>query len=84
MIKKRPVNISKIRNILSQIKEAIEELERLSKLDMDEFTGNKNNYIIAEHYLRRALEGILTIGSHFLSRLGAKTKDYQEIILSMD
>lgn len=83
MIKKRPVNISKVRGILSQIEEAIKELERLSNLNIKEFTGSKNNYIIAEHYLRRSLEGILTIGSHFLSRLGAKTKDYQEIILSL-
>jgi uncharacterized protein YutE (UPF0331/DUF86 family) len=83
MIKKAPVNISKIRNILAQIEEGIRELETLSKLSLTDFLSDKRNYIVAEHYLRRSLEGILTIGSHFLSRINAKTKDYQQIILSL-
>jgi uncharacterized protein YutE (UPF0331/DUF86 family) len=83
MIKKAPVNISKIRNILAQIEEGIKELETLSKLTLTDFLSDKRNYIVAEHYLRRSLEGILTIGSHFLSRINAKTKDYQQIILSL-
>jgi uncharacterized protein YutE (UPF0331/DUF86 family) len=83
MIKKAPVNISKIRNIFAQIEEGIKELETLSKLTLTDFLSDKRNYIVAEHYLRRSLEGILTIGSHFLSRINAKTKDYQQIILSL-
>jgi len=83
MIKKAPVNIPKIRNILAQIEEGIRELETLSKLSLTDFLSDKRNYIVAEHYLRRSLEGILTIGSHFLSRINAKTKDYQQIILSL-
>ena len=83
MIKKAPVNIPKIRNILAQIEEGIRELETLSKLTLTDFLSDKRNYIVAEHYLRRSLEGILTIGSHFLSRINAKTIDYQQIILSL-
>jgi len=83
MIKKAPVNIPKIRNILAQIEEGIRELETLSKLSLTDFLSDKRNYIVAEHYLRRSLEGILTIGSHFLSRINEKTKDYQQIILSL-
>lgn len=83
MIKKKPINISKIRSILFQIEEALKEMESFKTMDIDEFVKNKKNYIIAEYYLRRALEGILTVGSHFLSRLGARTKDYQDIIVSL-
>ena len=83
MIKKAPVNIPKIRNILAQIEEGIKELETLSKLTLTDFLSDKRNYIVAEHYLRRSLEGILTIRIHFLSRINAKTKDYQQIILSL-
>jgi len=83
MIKKAPVNISKLRNILTQIEEGIKELDTLSKLPLNDFLSDKRNYIVAEHYLRRSLEGILTIGSHFLSRINTKTKDYQQIILSL-
>jgi len=55
MIKKAPVNISKIRNILAQIEEWIRELETLSKLTLTDFLSDKRNYIVAEHYLRRSL-----------------------------
>ncbi|MGB9794598.1 MULTISPECIES: hypothetical protein [Pseudomonadati] len=57
-------------------------MDGLKRINRDEFINNKRNYLIAKHYLGRALEGILMIGNHFLSRLGAKTKDYQEIILN--
>ncbi|WP_353684697.1 DUF86 domain-containing protein [Thermodesulfovibrio sp. 3907-1M] len=83
MIRCREINISKMTTILSQIHEALEEMDILKRINKDDFIKDKRNYIMAEHYLRRAVEGILTIGSHLLSRLGAKTKDYQEIILSL-
>ncbi|MDI6714369.1 MAG: DUF86 domain-containing protein [Thermodesulfovibrio sp.] len=83
MIKKAPVNTVKVRNILAQIEEGIKELDTLSRLTLNDFLSDKRNYIVAEHYLRRCLERILTIGSHFLSRINAKTKDYQQIILSL-
>lgn len=83
MSKHRAINVSKMINILSQIHEALEEMETLKRINKDEFVKDKRNYIVAEHYLRRALEGILTIGSHLLSRLEVKTKDYQEIIVSL-
>jgi hypothetical protein len=47
MIKKAPVNISKIRNILAQIEEGIRELETLSKLTLTVF------YLIKEITLLR-------------------------------
>lgn len=52
-------------------------------MPLEEFKADRKNYGLCEHHLRRALEGVLTVGTHILSRLPAKTKDYQEIILSL-
>jgi uncharacterized protein YutE (UPF0331/DUF86 family) len=78
-----PLNIQKIRNIIADIEGNLEELKSLASLSLEEFRSDRKNYGLAEHYLRRSLEGILTIGSHILSRLPAKTKDYQQIIISL-
>ncbi|GBD98601.1 hypothetical protein BMS3Abin07_00621 [bacterium BMS3Abin07] len=80
---KIPINVQKVRNILADINDSLEELKVFSGLTPEEFKKDKSNYGLAEHYLRRVLEGILTIGSHFLSRFPAKTRDYQQIILSL-
>lgn len=83
MIEKRPLNTQKIRNILADIEFNLKELRSLVSSGFEEFRSDRKNYGLAEHYLRRTLEGILTIGSHILSRLPAKTKDYKQIILSL-
>lgn len=83
MIKYIPIDINKIRNLISDIQNNANELRGLAKLDLEEFKSDRKNYALAEHNLRRTLEGILTIGTHILSRLPAKTKDYQEILTSL-
>lgn len=83
MIERRPLNIQKIRNILADIEGNLRELNLLVSEGLEKFLSERKNYGLAEHYLRRTLEGILTIGSHILSRLPAKTKDYKQIILSL-
>ena len=83
MIKYIPIDINKIRNLISDIQNSANELRELAKLGLEEFKSDRKNYALAEHNMRRALEGILTIGTHILSRLPAKTKDYQEIIISL-
>lgn len=83
MIKYAPLDISKIKNLIAEIQENIRELRKLSSSSFKEFHKDKRNYGLTEHHLRRALEGVLTIGTHILSRLPVKTKDYQEIILAL-
>lgn len=83
MIEKRPLNIQKIRNILADIEKNLDELRFFADMTYEEFKSDRKNYGLAEHYLRRILEGILTVGSHILSRLPARTKDYQQIIISL-
>jgi len=83
MIKYVPIDGSKIKNFIADIQSSIKELSVLADLDLKEFQSDKRNYGLAEHYLRRSLEGVLTIGTHILSRLPVKTKDYQEIIIGL-
>ena len=83
MIKYAPLDVKKVRNLISEIQENIKELKKLNSLSFADFHKDRRNYGLSEHHLRRALEGILTIGTHILSRLPVKTKDYQEVILSL-
>ena len=69
--------------MIADIQENIKQLSKISQLSFEEFGSNKSNYGLAEHYLRRSLEDVLTVGTHFLSRLPVKTKDYQEIIIAL-
>lgn len=82
-MKYAPLDIGKIKNLISEIQENITALKEFSFMPLKEFKADRKNYGLCEHHLRRALEGVLTIGAHILSRLPAKTKDYQEIILSL-
>jgi len=83
MIKYAPLDISKIKNLVAEVQNNLKELEKFSLLSFEDFHKDKRNYGLSEHHLRRALEGVLTIGTHILSRLPVKTKDYQEVILSL-
>jgi len=83
MVRDNPIDLNKIKNALAGVETNVKELEVFAKMDETDFAADKKNYGLAEHHLRRALEGILTIGTHILSRLPVKTKDYQEIIISL-
>lgn len=83
MVKYAPLDSEKIINLIEDTQNSIKELSKLAALKLEDFKSDSKNYGLAEHYLRRSLEAILTIGTHILSRLPVKTKDYQEIITSL-
>jgi uncharacterized protein YutE (UPF0331/DUF86 family) len=83
MIRYAPIDKPKVKNLIAQVQENIQELEQLTAVSFEEFHKDRKNYGSTEHHLRRALEGVLTIGTHLLSRIPSKTKDYQEIVLSL-
>lgn len=83
MIKYAELDISKVKNLIAGVQENIKELRELSVLSFEDFHKDKRSYGLCEHHLRLALEGILTIGTHILSRLPSETKDYQEIIIGL-
>ncbi len=70
---------------IDDIKNSHSELKRLSGISIDDFRKNKENYPLAIYYLRIALESVLTIATHVLSRLpsNGKEKDYTQLILSL-
>ena len=83
MIRYAPIDIEKLKNLIAEIQENIQNLKELTRMSYAEFHQDSRNYALCEHHFRRALEGVLTAATHILSRLPVKTKDYQEIITSL-
>ncbi|HIE43701.1 MAG TPA: DUF86 domain-containing protein [Candidatus Omnitrophica bacterium] len=75
----------KILERLEDIKTALEELQRFKSMSLEEFQSNRDYFPVACYWLRIALEAILNIGTHILSRLpfNGKKKDYTQLIISL-
>ena len=75
----------KIIERIGDIKNAVLELEKFQKMDLDEFLKDNDNYNLSAYHLRIAIEAVLTIGTHILSRIpqNGKKKDYTQVILSL-
>ncbi|WP_269085178.1 HepT-like ribonuclease domain-containing protein [Neomoorella mulderi] len=55
-------------------------LKRLIALPRDTFIADNDNFAIAEHHLRRALEALLDIGRHIVAKKGYdRPEDYKSI-----
>lgn len=68
---------------ISGIQGDVEKLRKLAELPVEEFSV-EDNFIKAQFYLRRALEGVFHIGSHILSRIpGGRATEYKEIALNL-
>ena len=83
MIQLAPLNRDKLRNLISDIESCRQELAALLVQPKEIFINDRHLYAQLEHYFRRSLEGILTAGTHILSRLPMETKDYAAIIQSL-
>ncbi|MGD0310358.1 MAG: HepT-like ribonuclease domain-containing protein [Acidobacteriota bacterium] len=58
-------------------------LQKLGELPDAEF-AKEENFVCAQFYLRRALEGVFHIGSHILSRIpGGRVTEYKAIALKL-
>lgn len=82
---KDTLNKEKINARIEDIKSSKEELERFRDMETGEFESNKDNYAIASYHLRVAIEAVLTIGTHILSRMpsNGKDKDYTQVVLPL-
>jgi len=79
-----PIDEEKVTKLIREIQESVERLKELKKLSLEEFLSDKDNYAICEHHLRRALEGVLSLATHILSRLPiGKPKDYTEALIKL-
>lgn len=78
-MKKISINREVIESKLKEIRDDLMKVEDFKKISLEEYKSG-HNFAASEHYLRRALEAILEIGTHILSRLpGAKPRTYKDI-----
>jgi uncharacterized protein YutE (UPF0331/DUF86 family) len=77
---KVPLNKEVLQNRISYIEDSLSSLERFKGMPFKEFHSNPDNFRIAFYDLHRALEAIMDIGSHILSRIpGARPSSYKDI-----
>jgi len=68
---------------ISIIEDSLRRLENLKSLTLNKFLDGEN-FAIAEHYLRYALEATFDICAHVLSRIpGAKVEEYKQMAVEM-
>lgn len=78
------INKKVIAERIDIIQKSLEKLEELKKMSAYQFIKDENNFAIAEHYLRYALEAIFDICAHILSRIpGVKVDEYKQIALEI-
>ena len=82
---KLTIDREKIIARVEDIKNAFLELKKIPSATMKDFTTDKNYFYLASYWLRIAIEAILTIAVHILSRLpfNGKKKDYTQTIMSL-
>lgn len=62
------------------IQASIARLKSLASLSWEEFAGNPDNFAIAEHHLRRALQAVLDLGRHVVVKAGlGNPANYRDI-----
>lgn len=85
MVQKELINKEKVTARMQDINEALRKLNKYQGMDSDEFLADMDNFYLASYWLRIAIEAVLTISIHILSRLPANghKKDYTEVILSL-
>lgn len=66
------------------IQRDVEKLKGLGELPLTEFS-REENFVRAQFYLRRALEGVFHIGAHLIARIpGGRVTEYKTIALRLD
>ena len=77
---KAPLNRDVLQTRCSYIEDSLRSLERFKGITYNEFHTNTDNFRIAFYDLHRALEAIMDIGTHILSRIpGARPTSYKDI-----
>lgn len=69
---------------LDLIKRALARLKKMAALPQEEFLANPDNFAIAEHHLRRALESVFDIGRHIMAKEGlGHPTDYRAMLVTL-
>ena len=78
--RKIPLNREVLQARISYIEDSLRSLERFEGITFEEFHSNPDHFRIAFYDLHRALEAVMDIGSHLLSRIpGARPASYKDI-----
>jgi uncharacterized protein YutE (UPF0331/DUF86 family) len=82
---KIPLNNEVLLTRISNIEDSLRSLERFQGISYETFHSNSDNFRIAFYDLHRALEAVMDIGSHILSRIpGARPATYKDIPRLLD
>jgi uncharacterized protein YutE (UPF0331/DUF86 family) len=77
---KAPLNREVLQTRISYIEDSLRSLERFKGITYNEFHANQDNFRITFYDLHRALEAVMDIGTHILSRIpGARPTSYKDI-----
>ncbi|HAS17573.1 MAG: hypothetical protein A2Y48_06570 [Nitrospirae bacterium RIFCSPLOW2_12_42_9] len=75
-----PLNKEKLEKLLLLIEESLKSLERFKGIPIETFKEVKDNFKIVFFDLHQALEAIMDIGNHILSRIpGTRPERYKDI-----
>lgn len=78
------LNYSVISDRLDRIRKSTNRLNKMAQLSLEQFLADPDNFAVAEHHLRRAIEALLDVGRHILAKKGlARPTDYRTIIISL-
>lgn len=73
-----------LRERLDMIRTSATRLKALGQMSAIEFSSNPDNFAIAEHHLRRALEALFDIGRHIIAKKGlGHPPDYRSIVITL-
>ena len=80
-----PIEKEKVSERIGDIKRALAKLESYKNLSSKDLEKDEDAFALVAYWLRIALEGVLTIGTHILSRLpsNGKKKDYTRVLVSL-
>ncbi len=80
-----PLNKEAMQKKLDYIEESVNSLERFKGITFEKFHADPDNFRIAFYDLHRALEAVMDIGSHILSRIpGARPASYKDIAMLLE
>jgi uncharacterized protein YutE (UPF0331/DUF86 family) len=78
------VNNRVVRQRLDLIWSSLSRLKAFILMSKAEFLSHPDNFAIAEHHLRRALEAVFDVGRHIIAKEGfGHPPDYRAIILTL-
>lgn len=78
------VNKEVIYNRLDLIHRSLARLKKMKDLSLEQFLKEPDNFAVAEHHLRRALESLFDIGRHIMAKKGlGHPVDYRSILLTL-